>query len=138
MDRAHLGRTIKPGAFIGTAAVTQPDGTLKALEMQVFPGSMRGIGKGHRPWDPGESGTMTGGTDGDLKVPSRCTLTLTDKGGEQTVLVSARAPVITYAPATLAALKKGVHVIVFATKNLDDMLTAMCIGVGRNGLMSPM
>lgn len=129
---------IKPGAFIGTAAVTQPDGTLKALEIQVFPESMRGVGEGHRPWDLGTGSTMTNGTVGDLKVAKGRTLTMTYKGGEQTVFVPPNAPVITYAPATSAALKKGAHVIVTATQNPDQTLTATRIGVGKNGLVPPM
>ena len=129
---------IKPGAFIGTAAVTQPDGTLKALEIQVFPESMRGVGEGHRPWDLGEGSTMTNGTVGDLKVANGRTLTLTYKGGEQKVFVPAKAPVITYAPATKTALTKGVHVIVFATQSADGTMTATRVGVGKNGLVPPM
>ncbi len=129
---------IKPGAFIGTAAITQPDGTLKALEIQVFPESMRGVGEGHRPWDLGEGSTMTNGTVGDLKVSKGRILTLTYKGGEQKVFVPEKAPVITYAPATKIALKKGAHVIVTAIQGADGTLTATRIGVGKNGLVPPM
>ncbi len=129
---------IKPGAFIVTAAVTQPDGSLKALEIQVFPESMRGVGEGHRGWDLGPGSTMTNGTVGDLKVAKGRWLTLTYKGGEQKVFVPEKAPVITYEPATTAALKKGAHVIVTAQRNPDETLTATRIGVGRNGLVPPM
>lgn len=129
---------IKPGAFIGTAAMAQPDGTLKALEIQVFPESMRGVGEGHRAWDFGPQSSMTNGTVGDLKVSHGRTLTLTYKGGEQKVFVPPKAPVITYAPATRAALRKGAHVIVFAQKAADGSLTAMRVGVGKNGLVPPM
>ncbi|HEY1412557.1 MAG TPA: hypothetical protein VGF36_10465, partial [Rhodopila sp.] len=76
---------IKPGSFIGTAAIAQPDGTLKALEIQVFPESMRGVGEGHRAWDLGANSSMTNGTVGDLKVSKGRMLTLTYKGGEQKV-----------------------------------------------------
>src|ERR1700737_907455 len=37
---------IKQGLFIGTAAVPQPDGSQKALEVHVFPEAMRGTGEG--------------------------------------------------------------------------------------------
>ncbi len=129
---------IKPGSFIGTAAVTQPDGTLKALEIQVFPEAMRGVGEGHRPWDLGEGSTMTNGTVGDLKVSNGRILTLTYKGGEQTVYVPPEAPVITYTPATVSAVEKGAHVIIFAAQNPDQTLTATRIGVGKDGLVPPM
>ena len=42
---------IKPGCYIGTAAMPQADGTLRAFEIQVFPESMRGVGEGDHPWD---------------------------------------------------------------------------------------
>ena len=129
---------IKPGSFIGTAAVTQPDGTLKALEIQVFPESMRGVGEGHRPWDLGAGSTMTNGTVGDLKVSNGRLLTLTYKGGEQKVFVPENAPVITYEPGSRAALRQGAHVIVTATHNADETLTATRIGVGKDGMIPPM
>jgi hypothetical protein len=129
---------IKPGSFIGTAAVSQPDGSLKALEIQVFPESMRGVGEGHRPWDLGANSSMTNGTVGDLKVSNGRTLTMTYKGGEQKVFVPEGAPVITYAPTTKADLKPGAHVIVTAIHNSDETLTATRIGVGKDGLVPPM
>jgi hypothetical protein len=129
---------IKPGSFIGTAAVTQPDGTLKALEIQVFPEAMRGVGEGHRPWDLGANSSMTNGTVGDLKVSNGRTLTLLYKGGEQKVFVPENAPVITYENATMAQVTKGAHVIVFATQGPDETLTAARIGVGKDGLVPPM
>jgi Domain of unknown function (DUF5666) len=129
---------IKPGSFIGTAAVSQPDGSLKALEIQVFPESMRGVGEGHRPWDLGANSSMTNGTVGDLKVSKGRTLTMTYKGGEQKVFVPEGAPVITYAPTTKADLKPGAHVIVTAIHNSDETLTATRIGVGKDGLVPPM
>ncbi|HEX2941092.1 MAG TPA: DUF5666 domain-containing protein [Rhodopila sp.] len=129
---------IKPGAFIGTAAVTQPDGTLKAREVQVFPESMRGLGEGHRPWDLGANSTMTNGTVGDLKVSNGRHLTLTYKGGEQKVFVPPGVPVITYEPGSRALLKPGAHVIIFANHAADNSLTATRIGVGKDGLVPPM
>jgi hypothetical protein len=129
---------IKPGAFIGTAAIGQPDGTLKAQEIQVFPESMRGIGEGHRPWDTGANSSMTNGTVGDLKVADGRYLTLTYKGGEQKVFVPPDAPVITYNPGTPAMLKPGANVIIMATRGPDNNITASRVGVGKDGLVPPM
>ena len=129
---------IKPGSFIGTAAVRQPDGPLKALEVQVFPEAMRGVGEGHRPWDLEPGSTMTNGTVGDLKVSNGRLLTLTYKGGEQKVFVPENAPIITYEKGSMAGVKKGVHVIVTATPNADKSLTATRIGVGKDGSVPPM
>lgn len=129
---------IKPGSFIGTAAMSQPDGTLKALEIQVFPESMRGVGEGHRPWDFGPDSSMTNGTVGDLKVANGRTLTLTYKGGEQKVYVPPKAPVITYAPATEAALRKGAHIIAIVQTAADGTMTAVRVSVGKGKLVPPM
>ena len=129
---------VKPGSFIGTAAVTQPDGTLKALEIQVFPEAMRGVGEGHRPWDLGSDSTMTNGTVGDLKVANGRTLTLVYKGGEKIVHVPEHAPTITYEKGSRSELTPGAHVIVTATGNPGETLTAIRIGVGKDGLVPPM
>ena len=85
---------------------------------------MRGVGEGHRPWDLGANSSMTNGTVGDLKVADGRYLTLTYKGGEQKVFVPPNAPIITYEKATMADVKKGDHVIVTATHNADESITA--------------
>ena len=40
---------IKEGSFIGSGAMPQPDGSQKAIEVHIFPESMRGTGEGFRP-----------------------------------------------------------------------------------------
>lgn len=56
---------IKPGTFIGTANVKHGKNN-RALEMVVFPASMKGTGLGDYPWDlspkNGTSSSMTNGT----------------------------------------------------------------------------
>jgi hypothetical protein len=42
---------IKPGSFVGTAAMTGADGKLTAIEVSVFPEAARGTGEGHYTWD---------------------------------------------------------------------------------------
>src|SRR3981081_1572548 len=39
---------VKEGSFVGSAAMPQPDGSQKALEVHIFPETMRGTGEGHR------------------------------------------------------------------------------------------
>src|SRR5499427_3259495 len=55
---------IKPGSFVGSAAMPQPDGSQKAMEVHIFAESQRGTGEGHRPWDGAPNSTMTNGTVG--------------------------------------------------------------------------
>jgi hypothetical protein len=130
--------SIKKGSYIGTAAMTQSDGTMKALEVHVFPESMRGSGEGFRPWDQGANSTMTNGTVGDVKVANGRTLHVAYKGGEKVIYVPPSTPIVTFEPATSAAVKPGAHVIVFATQGSDNTMTAVSIRVGKNGLVPPM
>ena len=83
---------VHPGTFIGTAAVAQPDGTLKALEVHIFPESMRGSGEGHRPWDAGPQSSMTNGTVGQISGGDGKSLTVKYKDGEKTVFVPPDVP----------------------------------------------
>jgi len=53
---------IKPGAYIGSGATPQADGSQKAVEVHIFAESQRGQGDGHRPgWYGTANGTMTNG-----------------------------------------------------------------------------
>jgi hypothetical protein len=53
---------IKEGTFLGSAAMPQPDGSQKAMEVHIFPEQMRGTGEGHRPYAPVANSTMTNGS----------------------------------------------------------------------------
>ena len=52
---------IRPGQFVGSAAVRGRDGKLHAQEVHIFPEALRGTGEGHRPFDEPEQ-TMTNAT----------------------------------------------------------------------------
>jgi hypothetical protein len=129
---------IKPGSFIGSAAMPQPDGTQRALEVHVFPEAMRGTGEGHRPFDLQPQSTMTNGTVGAVTGSVGRTLTVSYKGGEKTIVVPPDTPVVTYEPGSPALLTAGAHVIVFGTQAADGKVTANRIAVGKNGLVPPM
>ena len=62
---------IKPGAFVGAATMPQPDGTLIALEVLVFPEAMRGSGEGHYAWDLKPGSMMTNATVIDVVTSSQ-------------------------------------------------------------------
>jgi hypothetical protein len=154
-DRASLS-SIADGAFIGTTAVPDAGGKLRAVEVHVFPESMRGVGEGHRPWDlqPGSSMTnamvakgarpaarssMTNATVSKLAgAGSERTLSLTYAGGEQTVVVPAGTPVVQLSPGDRSALVKGAPVFVIALRRDDGALVAQRLTVGRNGVVPPM
>jgi hypothetical protein len=129
---------IQQGSYVGTAAVPQPDGTLKALEVQVFPPSMRGVGEGTRDWDLGAGSSMTNGTVGSLLTSNGRTITINYKGGEKKVVVPNDVPIVTYEPTDRAALTPGANVIINGTRAANGTFTAASVGVGKDGLVPPM
>ena len=124
---------IKPGVFIGTAAMPQDDGTLGAMEVHIFPENMRGQGEGHRDWDvPGASMTNATVTDAVSKVEGN-TLTLNYKGGEQKVVVKPSTPIVAYVPGDKGDLKPGHGIFIAgATRAEDGTLRAARVSVQRD------
>ncbi|WP_248767644.1 DUF5666 domain-containing protein [Pseudomonas sp. MWU12-2345] len=129
---------IKPGSYIGTAAMPGPDGTLTAMEVHVFPPEMAGTGDGHRPFDLAQGSTMTNGRVGELKVANGRTLTLSYKGGEKKIVVPEGVPVVNLVPGDRSLLKPGVKVVLFAQQGADGKLTAAGISAGKDGVKPPM
>jgi len=129
---------IQPNSYIGTAAAPQPDGSLKAIEVTVFPESMRGTGDGHYAWDLPNANTMTNGVVGKLDNTHGRTLTVDYKGGEKQVVVPDDVPVVMLAPGDRSLLKPGVHVVVVSAKGADGALTANAVLAGENGVVPPM
>jgi hypothetical protein len=142
IEKSDLAK-IGPNTYIGTVAVPQADGTLRAVEVQVFPEAMRGVGEGSRPWDSVPNSSMTNATVDTIaetkvdKIDGR-TMSVKYKDGEKKVFVPANVPVITYVPADKAALTTGAHVIIMATKAPDGSYSAPAVNVGRDGLVPPM
>ena len=136
---------IKPGSYIGTAAMPQADGTQVALEVLVFPEAARGTGEGHRPWDLRPDSTMTNATVADLAaapstVPGGQKLTLKYKDGEKIVIVPAGVPVVSFKPGKMdeqALVVPGAKVLITAQEK-DGKPTALRMVVGRNGFAPPM
>jgi hypothetical protein len=158
-SRANLD-DIKTGVFLGTTAVPQPNGTLVATEVHVFPESMRGTGEGHRPFDgpPGSTMTnatvtnMTGAAARSTKPQSTMTnatvatvadadhtrrMTLKYKDGEKVIVVPDDVPVVMVEPGDRSLLVPGAHIIVVATKAADGTMSADRVSVGKNGLIPP-
>ena len=131
---------IKPGAFIGTATVPQPDGTLTSLEVLVFPESMRGSNEGHYPWDLKPGSMMTNATIADVASAGQGgrRVTLKYKDGEKSIVVPEDVPIVTFEPGDKAMLVPGAHILVTATRQPDGSLTAARVAVGKNGLVPPM
>ena len=127
---------IKPGDFVGSAAMPQPDGSQKALEVHIFAESQRGTGEGHRPYTIPNS-TMTNGTVGDtVTATDGHTLTVKYSGGEKKIMVPPDVPIVRYEVADRGDLKPGVHVTALnAVKKPDGSIEAPRLNVGRDGLV---
>ena len=130
---------IKEGTFIGTATVTQPDSTLRSLEVVVFPDKMRGTGEGHYPWDLGTNSMMTNATVANaVKGVEGQTITVTYKGGEKKIDVPANVPVVTIVPATKEEIKPGAIVFVPTMRQTDGALNGGAVLFGKDGVVPPM
>jgi hypothetical protein len=92
---------IKQNSFVGVTAMPQPDGSLSAVEVHIFPEAMRGTGEGHYPWDLQPQSTMTNANvEQVVSAVDGRTLTLKYKDGEKKITIPASAPIVTYVPAT--------------------------------------
>jgi hypothetical protein len=134
---------ITAGNYVGTTAVKQADGNLKALEVHIFPESSRGTGEGHRPWDLQPGSTMTNANVEKVeqvaveKVQGQL-LTLKYKDGEQKVFIPPGTPIVKNVPADQSLLKPGTGVYIPAVRGEDGTLTATRITVGVGGILPPM
>jgi hypothetical protein len=134
IDRAAL----KQGAYIGTAALKDADGSLRALEVVVFPEAARGTAEGHGPWDLQPGSTMTNATIAQVVTTSNGDrLELRYKDGEQAVVVPQGVPIVTFRPADRTLLVPGAKVVIFAREGPNG-LSAARILAGRDGFQPPM
>jgi hypothetical protein len=130
---------IKPGSFVGTAATTGADGKLTASEVLVFPEAARGAGEGHYPWDLGANSTMTNANvDAVVEGTNGRDLTLSYKGGSNTVTVPDNVPIVTFAPATRDDLLPGKKVFVVAKPKEEGGFEALRVVVEKDGVAPPM
>jgi hypothetical protein len=131
---------IKPGMFVGSTGMTQPDGSQKAIEVHIFPESMRGTGEGHYDWDLKPNTKMTnanveqtvGGVEGQ-------TLSVKYKDGEKKLLVTPETVVVSYVVGDKSDLKPGIKIFVGAgKKQADGPVQTPRITYGKDGLTPPM
>jgi hypothetical protein len=130
---------IKVGSFVGATTVPGPDGMPTAVEVHVFPESMRGTGEGSRPYDLKPNSTMTNATVSESVVGNDGhTIVVKYKDGEKKVLVTPDTPVVTYVPAEKSDLKTGAKVIAAMKQLPDGSFETNRVSVGRDGITPPM
>jgi hypothetical protein len=126
---------IKPGMFVGSAGMMQADGTQKAVEVHIFPESMRGTGEGHYDWDLKPQSKMTNGnveqTVAGVEGP---VLSVKYKDGEKKLMVTPETVVVTYVMGNKDEIQPGTKIFVGAAKKQPDgTLQTPRITYGRNG-----
>jgi len=150
---------IKTGTFVGIANLPGARSS-RALEVVVFPDSMKGTGIGDYPWDlapksgsrGGKSSAMTNGTvtaagatktsamtNGTVKSTSSgkgLMLTVDYGKGQKKIQVPSGVPIVGVTPGDASKLVPGAHVFV-ATKK-DAPQTAGFVAVGIDGAVPPM
>ena len=126
---------IKQGMFVGSAGMMQPDGSQKAIEVHIFPESMRGTGEGHYDWDLLPKSKMTNANveqavnsvDGQM-------LSVKYKDGEKKLLVTPETIIVTYEIGRKDEVQPGTKIFVAAAKKQPDgTVQAPRITYGRNG-----
>lgn len=165
VHKAMLDQVTKD-SYIGTAT-KDVGGKLIALEVVIFPPAMKGAGEGHYGWDKIPDTTqsahatttsaMTNGsvsavsaqpasanssmTNGNVSAANTAggakQLTVTYKGGEQSILVPPTAPIVSFTPGTMSEVTSGKTVFVSAN-NTDGKLSANAVAVGVDGATPPM
>lgn len=129
---------IKKGGFIGVGARPQPDGSLLAVQVFIFPEAMRGTGEGHRPWGVLPDSTMTNATVSEtVSRVDGANVVLTYPGGEQKVAITPDANIIMAAPAQPSELVAGAQVAMTATKQADGSFSANRVTIAKSGAQLP-
>jgi hypothetical protein len=125
---------IKKGAYIGAGAQPQADGSLKAVQVYVFPEAQRGLAEGHRAWDVMPGATMTNAEVAEtVGAVDGTNVTLTYKDGQKKLQITPDSSVLVFAQATPASLVPGTLIAVSGTTAADGTLTATRITVGTKG-----
>jgi hypothetical protein len=130
---------IKPGDFVGSAAITDKDGKLVAREVLLFPESGRGTGEGHYAWDLEPGSTMTNANVAKMvQANNGQELTLEYKGGSRQIRVPEGVPIVKPASGDRSLFKRGAYLFAVAQPATGSHLTALRIHVEKDGVKPPM
>ena len=126
---------IKPGMFVGSAGMMEADGTQKAIEVHIFPESMRGTGEGHYDWDLMPKSKMTNGNvEQAVTGVDGPVLSVKYKDGEKKILVTPQTVVVTYVMGDKSEITPGTRIFIAAAKKQPDgTVQTPRITYGRNG-----
>jgi hypothetical protein len=129
---------IKPGDFIASGGVKGADGKIHAVEVRIFPDSLRGIGEGQRPWSAKSNGVMTNATVGNVtQSPEGGVVHVKYRDGESEFTVGPDVPVLAYVAADRDLLKPGAAVVTVAQKQADGSLTTARVTAEKDSVKPP-
>jgi hypothetical protein len=130
---------IKPGDFLASGGVKGTDGKIHAVEVRIFPETLRGTGEGQRPWDVKPDGVMTNATVGTVsQSPQGGVIHVKYKEGESEYTVGPEVPILAYVPGDRSLLKPGAAVSTVAQKKPDGSLTTGRVTAEKDGVKPPM
>ena len=130
---------IKPGDYLATGGVKGTDGKIHAVEVRIFPETLRGTGEGQRPWDAKPEGVMTNATVGTVnQSPEGGVIHVKYKEGESEFTVGPEVPILAYVAGDRTLLKPGAAVFTVAQKKPDGTLTTGRVTAEKNGVKPPM
>ena len=123
---------IKPDMPLGVTTVKRADGTVVAIDVRPIPPT---AALGLTPYDLAPQATMTNATFAGLaQAPSGNEITLDYKTGTVKALIVPETTMSQPGPGTRDDLKPGEAVYVAARKGDGDVLTAVRVQVGKNGV----
>jgi hypothetical protein len=130
---------IKSGDFLASGGVKSADGKIHAVEVRIFPETLRGTGEGQRPWDVKPDGVMTNATVGTVsQSPEGGVIHVKYKDGESEYTVGPEVPVVAYVAGDRSLLKPGAALFTIALKKPDGTLTTDRVTAEKNGVKPPM
>jgi hypothetical protein len=115
---------IKAGTGVGITSMPQADGSLKAVEIHIFPAGLN-YRSFHGNWDLMPGSTMTNGpVETSVAGVDGQVLTVKYKSGdkmeEKKITVTSKTVIVAYASATKADLKPGQKIFVANAPKLPD------------------
>jgi len=130
---------IKPDSYVGVAAKPKSDGALEAIEVHIFPPSMKGVGEGTRNWDLGAGSSMTNGTVAKVDTVSADKLTVKYRGGEKTIAIAPSTKIVALAAGNRDELKPGTKAFIpISGSGSEGSLQATRMTIGSGGMAPPM
>lgn len=140
---------VVPGVFTGITSAAQADGSLRAVQIRIFPEAQRGTGEGHRLMDPQGRNTMTNATVGALSAPAQTmtNATITGLGAagqtrslrvrfgqeEKQILVPDDVIVIQAEIGERSQLVPGTRAVLSISQDADGKLSTERLTIGKDG-----